>query len=103
MKEKRQRSRGSTAERGYGAAHQAKRRALAPLVAGGSMKCVRCGEFIEPDEPWDLQKTTLMTLDTIERTVKRSTCSQMQPSKGSKQRGLRCLGSPTSSSSGTMG
>ena len=54
MREKRRRSRGSTAQRGYGAAHQAKRRALAPSVASGSMKCSRCGELIQPDEPWDL-------------------------------------------------
>ena len=54
MKKKRRRSRGSTADRGYGAAHQARRRALAPSVASGSMKCARCGEFIRPDEPWDL-------------------------------------------------
>ena len=54
MKEKRRRFRGSTAERGYGAAHQARRRALAPSVASGATKCSRCGEIIRPDEPWDL-------------------------------------------------
>ena len=54
MKRNRRRARGSTAQRGYGAAHQALRRELAELVTAGLAFCARCGEFIEPDEPWDL-------------------------------------------------
>ena len=30
------------------------RRKYASLVASGRAWCTRCGEFIEPDEPWDL-------------------------------------------------
>jgi hypothetical protein len=26
----------------------------APLVAGGGVRCARCGEPIKPGEPWDL-------------------------------------------------
>lgn len=45
---------GSTAERGYGAGHQALRRRWAPEVATGEVTCARCGRLIDPDEPWDL-------------------------------------------------
>jgi len=44
----------STNARGYGVVHQARRKALAPLVAAGEMLCARCGLVIEPGEPWDL-------------------------------------------------
>ena len=38
----------------YGPEHRRLRSALAPLVAAGGMRCVRCGEPIEPGTPWDL-------------------------------------------------
>lgn len=38
----------------YGAAHRAKRRALAPLVAAGEVDCARCNERIEIGQQWDL-------------------------------------------------
>ena len=38
----------------YAQAHRAKRKALAPAVAVGLYNCARCGERIEPGEPWDL-------------------------------------------------
>ena len=47
----------STSQRGYGAAHQARRRQLAPLVAAGLMRCARCGEPIEAGEAFDLDHT----------------------------------------------
>ena len=50
----RARRRGSTTARGYGSAHRALRRRLAPLVASGQMRCARCGEVILPGTPWDL-------------------------------------------------
>jgi hypothetical protein len=48
---------GTTAARGYGAAHQALRRTLAPYVAAGLCSCSRCGQLIRPDEQWDLDHT----------------------------------------------
>src|SRR6202008_906015 len=44
----------STAARGYGAAHQAKRKELAPTVAAGLATCWRCGMPIMPGQAWDL-------------------------------------------------
>lgn len=44
----------STAARGYGAAHQAERRRLAPIVAAGQAWCWRCGGWIPPGTPWEL-------------------------------------------------
>lgn len=51
---RRDRARGSTTARGYGAEHQAERAAWAEHVAAGEVACVRCGELIDPAEPWDL-------------------------------------------------
>lgn len=45
---------GRTAARGYGGAHQALRRALAPVVAAGGVACSRCGRLIEQWQSWDL-------------------------------------------------
>ena len=44
----------STAARGYGSAHQALRKRLAPLVASGQMRCAPCGGLILPGTPFDL-------------------------------------------------
>jgi len=49
--------RGSTTARGYGGAHRALRKRLAPLVASGQMRCARCGGLILPGTPWDLGHT----------------------------------------------
>ena len=48
---------GSTTARGYGAAHKAERKRLAPTVAKGQTPCARCGQLIEVGEPWDLGHT----------------------------------------------
>ena len=48
---------GSRSARGYGAAHQRRRKMLAPLVAAGLMKCARCGVRITPKQAWDLDHT----------------------------------------------
>lgn len=40
--------------RGYGGLHNKTRAVLAPFVDSGAAVCVRCGEAILPDEPWDL-------------------------------------------------
>jgi hypothetical protein len=34
--------------------HRQERRRLAPRVNRGTVRCVFCGELIEPGEPWDL-------------------------------------------------
>lgn len=38
----------------YGPAHRNLRRAWKPRVAAGDVACARCGDPIDPDEPWDL-------------------------------------------------
>jgi hypothetical protein len=44
----------SPEQRGYGQAHRARRRGIAPMVEAGIVRCARCGELIRPGEPWDL-------------------------------------------------
>jgi hypothetical protein len=44
----------TTTARGYGRAHQLLRRRLAREVATGLGVCWRCGQPIDPGEPWDL-------------------------------------------------
>lgn len=46
--------RGTTTQRGYGHQHQTLRKQWAPKVATGTVPCARCGEPINPGEPWDL-------------------------------------------------
>jgi hypothetical protein len=38
----------------YGVAHKTMRKRLAPVVARGTVECVRCGELIEPGSKWEL-------------------------------------------------
>jgi hypothetical protein len=40
--------------RGYTNAHVARRRQLEPLVATGQTRCSRCGQLIQPGQPWHL-------------------------------------------------
>ncbi len=40
--------------RGYTNAHVARRRQLEPLVATGQVSCCRCGQLIQPGQPWHL-------------------------------------------------
>ncbi len=47
-------SRPTQAERGYGPEHIKERRRLEKVVKSGGAICARCGELIEPDEPFDL-------------------------------------------------
>ena len=51
---RRKHKRPSTAARGYGPGHEARRRKVDPLVQTGTVPCARCGELIEKNEPWDL-------------------------------------------------
>ncbi|MBT9255387.1 hypothetical protein KMZ30_07350 [Phycicoccus sp. KQZ13P-1] len=38
----------------YGHAHRKLRAEWEPIVAAGRVTCARCGEPIEPGQPWDL-------------------------------------------------
>lgn len=49
----RDRVRGSSTARGYGARHRSERELWAPLVASGAVRCARCRERINPGDPWD--------------------------------------------------
>lgn len=48
------RTKGSTAERGYGSAHQRLRKWWTPRVERGEVDCARCGRWIAPGSEWDL-------------------------------------------------
>lgn len=50
----RRQGKGSTTARGYGAAHQRERARWRPTVEAGNATCWRCGDPIDPAEPWDL-------------------------------------------------
>ena len=50
----RDKARGTTRERGYGADHQRLRRALVPIHQAGRLACWRCGLPIAATEPFDL-------------------------------------------------
>lgn len=47
-------NRPSSEQRGYGHAHRARRRGIAPLADAGLLNCARCGERIKAGEPWDV-------------------------------------------------
>ena len=44
----------STTKRGYGAHHQALRKAVRPQMEAGVVPCARCGVLIAPEERWEL-------------------------------------------------
>lgn len=50
----RDQQRPSTADRGYGSAHQALRLQWKPRVEAGEVDCARCHQRIHPGTPWDL-------------------------------------------------
>jgi hypothetical protein len=63
---RRDRGRGTTTARGYGAEHQAERAEWQALIdAGEPVDCVRCGGRIKPGEAWDLGH------DDEDRTIRR--------------------------------
>lgn len=45
---------GTSTQRGYGAAHKKLRERVKPFVLAGQVDCWRCGRPIDPAEPWDL-------------------------------------------------
>jgi hypothetical protein len=47
----------STTDRGYDGRHKRERARWKPKVERGEIDCARCGEPIQPDEPWDLGHT----------------------------------------------
>jgi hypothetical protein len=77
---------GGTADRGYGAEHQALREKLRPSVEAGAVVCWRCGYPIHPTTPWDLGH------DDHDRTIYRGPehmrCNRRNGAiKGNKMRG----------------
>lgn len=50
----RDKARGTTTQRGYGAAHQRARQQAKPAVEAGQVLCARCRQPIAPGEPWQL-------------------------------------------------
>ena len=50
----RDQARGSRHDRGYGKTHTDTRKAWAPRVAEGTVRCSRCRNFIEAGQPWHL-------------------------------------------------
>lgn len=50
----RDQQRGTTTQRGYGTAHRKLREQVRPQVEAGHATCWRCGDPINPREPWDL-------------------------------------------------
>ena len=50
----RDQGRGSSAQRGYGAAHRKLRSQYEPAVRAGMVTCWRCEQPITPDQSWDL-------------------------------------------------
>lgn len=44
--------RGTRHERGYGSRHDAERSKWAPLVESGTVRCVRCGKYVDPSHRW---------------------------------------------------
>ena len=61
----------------YAQAHRAKRKALAPAVAVGLYNCARCGERIEPGEPWDLGHADAMVFATPAHSTDAVTARQL--------------------------
>jgi hypothetical protein len=51
---KRKKPPGYTTRNGWGHMHQQRRRQLEPLVRSGAATCVRCGQPIQPHEPFHL-------------------------------------------------
>ena len=47
-------ARGTTTQRGYGAAHQTARETWRPAVEAGSVTCWRCSRPILAEQQWDL-------------------------------------------------
>ncbi len=46
--------RGTSTQRGYGTHHMKLRKQIKPLVDAGQATCWRCGQPIQPGQPWHL-------------------------------------------------
>ena len=73
----------------YAQAHRAKRKALAPAVAVGLYKCARCGEPIQPGEPWDSAMRTAMVFATRARAPASVTARGREPRDSPSPQGAR--------------
>lgn len=58
-------TKGSTTERGYGHEHRKLRAQVKLHVDAGQAHCWRCGQWLDPAEPWDLGH------DPADRTIYR--------------------------------
>lgn len=47
----------TTGQRGYGYAHKRERAKWKPRVERAETSCAKCGQLIDPGEPWDLGHT----------------------------------------------
>ncbi len=73
---------------GYGRAHIAQRRMLAPFVEAGCTRCARCGELIKRGEPWDLGHDPVDRLrywGPEHRACNRATAAQVLERKVSRE------------------
>jgi hypothetical protein len=52
---------GATTRGGWGHVHQQRRRQLEPIVRAGAATCARCGNPIQPNEPWALDHNDART------------------------------------------
>lgn len=81
-------AKGRTTQRGYGSAHQRRRRREARRVKAGTATCWRCQEKIHPDEPWDLghdDKDRSLYRGPEHRRCNRAVASHRPPRKRPKK------------------
>ena len=76
---------GNTVARGYDAKHKAARVAAKQQVDGGEAHCCRCGRWIHPLSPWDLDHTDDRT--GYRGPAHRGCNRRAGAIKGNKQRG----------------
>lgn len=78
--------RGNSTQRGYGYSFQQQRKQAKAEVDAGLVNCWRCGQWIHPDDPWDLGH------DDYDRTIIRGPecrhCNRSAAAiKGNRMRG----------------
>ena len=74
----------TTAQRGYGAAHDRLRKRWKPIVDRGEATCARCHQPIQPGTPWDLGH--IDTDRTRYNGPEHRTCNRGAPSRAKLNR-----------------